>query len=186
MRHGHEHGAYLGGLRNIRTLRERCFIGDDGCWHLRQANGRAMPRDKRHAVWVFGRGVMTSTRAAWLFATGSLPADGHIVFRTCESYDCVKPNHLQSGPKTAQGKMLAERGSLRGSMSRVQANRANGMRRRKLTLELAQWARESEQPATDIAHALGIAVSRAIDVKAGRCWQGTVIGASVFHQVGVA
>lgn len=179
-------GTYCGGLRNLESLRERCVISEDGCWHLRLADGRPLPTGLRQAVWVHGFGACTSTRASWFFKTGKWPAPGWIVFRTCESYDCVNPKHLKAGAKSEQGRLISDRGHERGKLVRIKANMKSGRTRAKLTIELAQWARESGQPAKDIAHAFGISRSRAIAVKAGLCWRESLPGSSAFNQAGAA
>jgi hypothetical protein len=175
----HEQGSYLGSVRSVSTLRARCVV-DGSCWHLRTSRGRPMPTDKRHMVWVHGRGPMTATRAAWLFSRGELPPQGHIVYRTCDSYDCVLPSHLRCGLKAEQGAMLSERGHFRGQWRRLIANKTNGQRLRKVTPEMVQWLHESQQSASAAAHGLGISPSRVVAIRAGHGLRDTVPGSSVF------
>lgn len=164
----HEHGAYLGGIRDLATLKGRCWCDPDSkCWHFRTARGRPMAKDgKRQVVWVSGRGVMPVTRAAWEFANGRPVPDGQIAYRTCTTYDCANPRHITIGPRSAQGALLAAQGRLKGKANRIVANRINGAKRQILTPELRSWIVESAQTGPEIAHALGVCQSLVYRVRA--------------------
>lgn len=177
----HEVGAYLGSVRDVESLRGRCVMGSNGCWHLRTSQGRPMPRDQRHMVWVYGRGPTTATRAAWIVAGKGEPKRGQVVFRNCDSYDCVNPAHLRCGGKSEHGKAISRRGFLRGTLRRTEATRAAGVRRRKVSDELVQWIRESSQASAAAAHGAGVATSYVISIRAGKSRVDGVAGRSVFN-----
>ncbi len=149
----HAHGTYLGAVQCLETLRQRCVVDDGGagCWHLRTARGRPLPRGRgaRHGVFVHGLGLLTGTRAAWLFATGALPPDGHVVWRHCSSHDCVKPGHLRCTTRADYGRAMGQLGRWRGQWARIAANRATAVKRRKLTDE--QVAHIINSTATHVA-----------------------------------
>lgn len=170
----HERGAYLGGVRDLETLRERCVMGKGGCWHFRMPrSGRAASQTASHQVFVHQLGrKLSATRAAWLFSRGELPTADVRIQRACTSYDCLCPEHLVKRTLTeAFAAAKARRGALWDTVHRVKASLASRKRANaKLNEELAQWARESPQSARDVAHGLGIAASRAIAVRAGRAW----------------
>ena len=50
----------------------------------------------------------------------------------------------------------------------------------KLTPELAQWIRDSDQPLGALAHALDVTESVVWNVKSGRAWRTGIQGSSVF------
>jgi hypothetical protein len=176
----HEIGTHLGGISCIDTLRARCVVDPDTCcWHLRKASGAAMPRDKVHRVWVHGRGVLSATRAAWELKRGVVVERGLVVSRACKGYDCVNPAHLRCWTKAQEGEHLRRTKRLRNQAGRYIANTVNGRRRAKLTPELAQWARESEQSIMDAAHGLGVSPSRVGYIRAGSAWR-TKAAPSVF------
>ncbi len=181
----HAHGAYLGSVRCIDTLRGRCVLADDGsdCWHLRSPRGRPLRAGAPQPLWVHGIGKVTALQGAWYVARGELVRArcAHIVWRTCTSRDCVNPAHLSAGPKAAFGAMLRTQQRLRTPMAAMQRARSNAHRTgNKLTAELAAWARESTQPAKDAAHGLGIAASGVCAIRRGESWAGVVGGASAF------
>lgn len=164
-------GDYLGGIRCLETLRDRCVVrsGDD-CWHLRMPRtGMAMPQDQRHSVHVHGVGRISATRAAWLLAHGSLPASRVYVARGCGSYDCVNPQHLYL---TTAGELLRRSQSLMSPEMWRAKHRAGsieeGKRRRKLTKEQVLFIRNSPKSASQCARELGIAASHAVNIRARR------------------
>lgn len=157
----HEPGTYLGGIRDLDTLKGRCWCDPDTkCWHFRTARGRPMAKDgKRQVVWIKGRGVVTVTRVAWEFAHGRPVPDGMVAYRTCTSYDCANPKHISAGPPVALGALLAAQGRHKGKANRIIANRRNGAKRQVLTTELRGWIVESTQTGPEIAHGLGVGPS---------------------------
>jgi hypothetical protein len=154
----HAHGTKLAGsIACLESLRERCVICGD-CWHLRTANGRPLPDDKRHVIWVHGKGLMTAARASWFFRAGRLPLRGHRVVRTCGSYDCVAPTHLRAMSHADYGALMKAQGRTNTARKTI-ANRVQGLRRSRVSVELRQWIAESTQTLKDMAHALDVAPS---------------------------
>jgi len=156
----HDHGAYLGGVRDVESMRQRCVCDEHtGCWHMRSARGRNLV-GKRQIVWVHGVGAMTVTRAMWLFAHGEAPPANRVVARKCESQDCVRPEHLALMPRKALVRVQVKRGSFDTPKARESRRRA-GERRRVVTAELRVWLIESTQSGVQAAHGLGITQARA-------------------------
>ena len=106
----HEHGTYLGSIRCLETLRERCVMDKDGdCWHLRTARGRPLQKGLIQRIFVHGHGHCTATRGAWVLAGRPLPTQKNmVIFRTCEQYDCVNPEHLKAGSRRTLTRQMIE------------------------------------------------------------------------------
>jgi len=151
----HEPGTYLGAVRTLDDLKGRCYIepGCD-CWHLRSSRGRPMPKDRRHAIWLFGKGSVTATRAA-LELAGRPVRKGYRAVRTCESYDCVNPEHLKAWTKAQEGAWHVKRGTSVTPRKTI-ANRLMGAKRSRISTEVRRWVVESPQTGSDIAHAIGV------------------------------
>lgn len=162
----HEHGTYLGSIRCLDTLRERCVVDKDGgdCWRLRSARGRLLPKGRVQRIWVHGHGHCTATRGAWLLAGRPLPTHKHmVIFRTCEQYDCVNPEHLKAGiRKTLTRQMIDTKRfdteARRAAQLKFFAARPTPT---KVTPELKAWLLESTQSGVDAAHGLGVTQGRA-------------------------
>ncbi|QRF55324.1 hypothetical protein [Variovorax paradoxus] len=163
----HEKGTRLDGIASLEDLRQRCVVDEDaGCWHLRTARGRALPQDQRHVIWVHGIGHVTATRAAWLLAHPARQLrNGWVCYRSCDSYDCVAPQHIVSGTRKAWGMHMARSGKA-VTTAKAQANRQGRRSTWKLTAELKRWLLESPQTGIDAAHALGITQGRANAIRA--------------------
>ena len=178
-----KHGTHLGGVRTLEDLQGRCDVNEiNGCWHLLTS------RRKRHKyepgeqlrIHVFGRGRMIAKRAAWELA-GREVKDGHYVMRCLLSWDCCNPEHLRSMKPARVFKRLASAGL--STSPRKRAALKKQARSRKscvLTMELAQWARESTQTQTDAAHGLGVSQARVSDIRTGKTWVDRAWG-GLFH-----
>lgn len=153
----HQHGAHIGGVRTIEDIRLRCHCDreEGGCWHLRTGHGKPLPRGKTHRVWVHGKGSMSAPRAVWEIAHGKAVPSHHRAYRTCDSHDCVNPDHIKAGPHEWYGAAVSKRGVFKSSTQARNA-RIAGEKRAKLTPELRQWAVESPQTGPQVAHALGV------------------------------
>lgn len=184
-------GTYLGSVRNLVTLRERCVIGPgpDGCWHLRSARGRNLAtRNARQPLKVFvhGRGQVSARRFALEYAEGPLPADAFVA-ALCGSADCVRPGHLKAMTRTEHGAWLREQGRTVSpkklqAVARTARNRSNLV----LTEELAQWARESTQRSVDAAHGLGCRQQAVSDIRRGLRWNPMLTPAASVFSFGAA
>lgn len=163
----HRTGTRLDGIASLEDLRQRCVVDEDtGCWHLRTARGRRLPKETRHVLWIFGVGHVTSTRAAWMLAhpEKSLPPRW-ICYRHCDSYDCVCPKHVLAGTRKAWGAHMARSGKS-VTVAKSAANRGGMRSHWKLTPELKRWLLESPQSGSEVAHALGITQGRANAIRA--------------------
>lgn len=155
----HEQGTYLGGIRDVESMRLRCVCDSHtGCWHIRSARGRKLT-GKRQIVWVHGIGTMTVTRAMWMFSRGKPPPENRVVARKCDSLDCVNPEHLALLDRQAFVRSQVRRGSFDTDRARENARKA-AAGRRVLSDELRVWLIESTQSGVEVAAALGVKQSR--------------------------
>ena len=178
-------GAYNGGIRSLDDLKGRCVIDDDtNCWHLRDSLGRALKWEpkKSPGIFVHGVGKRSARRAAWGFSSGTAAPEGCYI-AACEcAWDCVNPEHLRTVTPAQHGAFMAASGKSKVP-SKAAANMKNARQRahNKLTVELAQWARESEQSQVDKAHALGVCQQRISEIERWLVWKPMMLPqASVF------
>ena len=156
----HQHGTKLDGLDSVEAMRLRCVCDrHTGCWHLRTARGKPIPRGGRQIVFIHGGGTATSTRAMWAFHTGKPAPEDKIVARKCDSHDCVNPEHLTLTTRQALVKRQVKRGDFSTPQHIHNAQRA-AEARRVLTSELRVWILESTQSGKAVAAALGVSQSR--------------------------
>lgn len=182
----HPEGTYLGSIRNLATLKGRCVVdaGDDGCWHLRSAQGRRNSGKRQTlTVWVNGRGAVSAAKFAVECYTGEAVPAGKRVTRICNSDDCVRPKHNRPMTPTEQMAHWAERGLL-DTPARLANARKAGMRNAKLTPELRVWLIESPQDSPTVAHGLGIGYSRVYTLRKQAQQRASVAPSSVFSFAG--
>lgn len=183
----HEHGSYLGGVKCIETLRDRCRVDPHtDCWHWSLSVCQGTPM-----VWLHlggGRRVkMRGRRAALFLARGTdLPA-GHLAYarKSCNSSDCVNPAHCMSGSKAQWGSDMAARGEFKNIPSRIRASRETGARMRALTDDQAHEVRHSNLTLRELAQKFGVSVSLVGEVRRGVRYREVANGASVFAWRGV-
>lgn len=167
-------GDYLGGIRTVAHLRERCRIDDiTGCWHWGLAIVQGVP--SVHFVLPDGTRHKKRGRAAALaIAAGKLLPRGRIAFAAacCDSTDCVNPSHCRSGTKAAWGADLARRGHLRGQAHRsLAARKATDAKGRLFSPEQVAYIRASEKSTYALAKELGVSQFAVWGVRAGRTYR---------------
>lgn len=177
------------GIRTLSDLRDRCVIASRGdCWTYRQQVYRPRAQQWNCNVWLSDlQRTETLQRAAWLLAGRPLTR-GTVVWRTCGNDHCCNPAHLQAGTRADMGAWLAAAGHLRGLPERRAINRANVIRggHVHLTMELAEWVRESHQTGVAVAHGLGVTVQCVSRVRLRQTWAPAVPAASVWAWAGAA
>lgn len=164
------------GVRDIEAIRLRCFCDPDtGCWHYRGTYQKRHNKPGREPmVWMAEEGFTTTLmRASWSLAKRRPVPDGHMVWRRCLKNDCGNPAHLLCGTKKEWGAWLVRQGHLRGRPERSLINRRikQDIGHTSLTMELASWARESQQNGREVAHALDVKPSVVSNVRAGRTFR---------------
>jgi hypothetical protein len=183
-RRGHGAGAYLGGVIDRESLRDRCCIDSiTGCWLWRLSHSQGAPRV--HVRMLNGRSkVMRGRAAAWYFRSGEVVPSGMVAFATpnCSSAECVNPDHVRIGARSAWGAWMAERGVFKDQPRRIVANRANAAKRRKLTDEQVEAIRASTDSLREVAAAHAVSINTVSAIRSGRLHKQRteIAGASAF------
>lgn len=180
----HDLGTHFAGIRNLAAIKLRCFCErGTGCWHWRGTTGKRPERQGREPMlWLADeRRTTTIMRGAWQMAGKRALKPGEVVWRRCRSADCANPAHLLAGTKAEWGEWTARSGHLRGRPERAHINRRNILStgRTPLTMELAQWVRESPQTGREVAHALGVDETPISRIRTGKTFRPPRV-ASVF------
>ena len=155
----HAKGSRLHSVHDADSLRMRCVCdAHTGCWHFRKADGKPHARGETPKVWLYGGTYATPTRAMWAFHTGK-PVQSHlVVYRNCDSLDCINPTHLRCATRAVATRYRTRRaGVSKNSLANL---RAATHQRSKLTAELRTWALESSQSGSEVAHVLGMSQGR--------------------------
>jgi hypothetical protein len=148
-----------GGIRTIEDLRIRCHCDEDtGCWNWRGAVNKTGRASAEPRCWLAdeNKSVLVP-RAAWMLGRQAKLQPGDTVWRRCRNDLCCNPQHLLRGDKSAWGEWVARSGYLRGRPERAAINRRNRMAANniRVTLEIAQWVRESKQTGREVARVIG-------------------------------
>lgn len=172
-------GTYMGGIRSISDLRDRCRIDEvTGCWHWSQCVDNGAPK-----LWftdAHGQTSMRGRRAALSLLNGERLPKEMVAYPTrgCESSDCVNPDHACAGSRVKAGKALAKSGRIKGLPSKTAASRKTCAKLRKLTDEMVAEIRSSDESIVTLAKKFGVAQNTVWMCRAGRSYKPP--GASVF------
>lgn len=155
----HAKGTHLNGVHDAESLRMRCVCNaDTDCWQFRKADGKPHAKGAAPKVWIHGGKPVTPTRAMWAFHTGK-PVQSHwVIYRTCDTANCINPAHLKCATRATQVRALIERAGV--SKNSLENLRAATEQRSKLTPELRTWVLESGQSGPAVAYALGMSQGR--------------------------
>lgn len=153
-------GDNAGGVRTAEDIRLRCHCDpDNGCWNWRMCSSKRGNAMAEQRVWLADERLSAPLpRAAWILGRKNNPLKpGEVVWRRCLNETCGNPMHMLKGTKAEWGAWASAKGYMRGRPERAIINRRikidSGQSR--LTMELAQWIRESQQTGRAIAQALG-------------------------------
>lgn len=148
-------GAYLGGVRDILGIKDRCRIDQHtGCWVWAYACDGGKPIC---AVRFRGRHEsMSAKRAAMIFSGHILSTKKVVMNRAaCKEPLCVNPEHLKIVSES-EFKSMSGRGRTWDIARKL---RSRSKHPNSTPTWMVDWALESGQRAVDIAHALGVHVS---------------------------
>jgi len=180
----HMHGTDLGGVNSVERLRERCYIDPlNGCWHWRQSFSNGLPRVSVKCPETGERKNMRGRRAALTLKGGKLLKSGWLAYRSasCESSDCVNPDHSFAGPPRAAGKAVTALGIWKEQPNRIAANTKINRSKRKLTPEQVAMALESPLSDCELGRQLNVSSTTINALRRGRTYRNTMRGASVFQ-----
>ena len=107
-------------------------------------------------VWQYGRPKDLGKRVVW---------------RKCRNDLCCNPKHLMAGSRKEWADWCdvhGRRKNTQSTHSRRQIRIAQG--NTKLTMELAQWARESEQTGVEVALAIDVSAQQISRTRQGKIW----------------
>lgn len=170
----HAEGTYLGGVRSIADVRERCVVGHDSdCWHLRTGHGKPLRRGSTHKLWIHARGMVSAPKAVWELHHGRPMNKDRRAVRTCESHDCANPQHIRALTHSEAQRVLVGAGSDMTPARRAQVARIARMRRR-FTPEQVAEIRHSTVSAAALARKFGCAAEQVRDVRNGKTYRDPV------------
>ena len=178
-------GTYLGGVRTLADLRERCRIVECGCWEWGMGTSHGRPSvsvfigDKRQAI--------SGRRAAILLRDGVKSVTGLRVWAAdnCENELCVNPSHCKVGSDFEMRSDIAQRNAWKMRPHWVSNGLKNRWRLAKLTQEQANEIRELAGTLTTVqlAERFGVSRSNVRQIVTGNMWKDPVAqapNASVF------
>lgn len=188
-----------GGIRRLQDLIDRCIIDDEtGCWRWRCAY-RPSSRGSKTPVVHIPAGVlgnaervqMSAQKASWLLSGRTL-RDGALVWRqTCNSDECINPEHCRSGSRRQMVKAVAATGRNRGDPVRAVIN-ARNRASMNVPADVVRQVEEMFRAGAlqkEVRSVFGIAADTARSIRAGlhphcSASQRVIRGASVFSLVG--
>lgn len=182
-RNGIVAGTYLGGIRTIDDLRDRCYVDSDTqCWHWRMGESQGVPRV--HILKHDGkRTAMRGRRAALYLSLGPDAFIGAYVWgrKHCKCNDCVNPAHAQHGSRKQWGMDMQRRGVFVGLPAKVRAARASAEKRRVLTDEQVAGVLASQDSIAKTARQFDVSRIVIENIrKRGGYAMGEIPGASAF------
>lgn len=169
----HAEGTYLGGVRSVADVRQRCVVDADGCWHLRTAHGKPQRMGRVQRIWVHGVGCVSATRAVWELAHGCKMGRHRRAVRVCESYDCANPEHIRALTHSEAQRRIVGDWHAMTQARQAQLVRIQRMQRR-LTPEQVAEIRHSLASAAALARKFGCSPTTVCAVRKGATYRDPV------------
>ena len=104
-----EEGAYLGGIRKLSDIRDRCWISEDGCWVWRGGTGNGKPSC---AAMVNGKRITANPKRLAVILSGITIPEKHVIAVDpwcSHGQMCCNPRHTRLVPiNTVRAAVTAE------------------------------------------------------------------------------
>ena len=159
-------------MKTLEEIKGRCFIDEEGHWNWRGALTKKGKPSIYAPDYTNHKGkVLTHQcgyRAVWHVLNQRAVPEGSRIFSMCGEATCCNPEHIRCMPVTAYGRRQASKGTLKGQTTRIQANRAIGRKRAKLTPEMVSRIQASDQSLASLAAELGISTCTAWRARQGK------------------
>lgn len=175
----HKHGTYLGSVRTIDDVRDRCVIDQETqCWHLRmRLTGKPAPQGRTPRLYLYGIGGVSATRAVWELVHGKPMPNGRRAVHKCQSHDCCNPEHIRAmihsdAQRYIVGKWCDMSPARKASLRKLQ------LQRRRLSLEQLAEIRHSAESSASIARKFGVSTTTIWAVRAGKTYRDAGCGPS--------
>jgi hypothetical protein len=176
-------GQYLGGIRSVEDIRQRCRVDDDtGCWHWGMAKDKA---GYGRVYFVLGEERMYTSsvrRAALTLKGGEKLPKWAVAFakQHCHTRDCGNPDHARASTWANHGQFMTSRGVHKHRHippARVEQER---QRLAKITWDDVRAIRASTESNGALSERFGVGKSHISDIKHHRYWKENLSHASVF------
>ena len=146
-------------MKDLEEIRGRCRMVD-GHWIW----GGALRPDGRANIWApnYTHGGRMETqagpRAVWHANTGMPIPAGWRAYATCEGLACCNPAHIKCAPSANVYGRLARSGVLKGSATRILANRATNLARCRVDAATVAEIQASAETGVALAARLGLSM----------------------------
>ena len=183
----HEHGTYLGGIRDLAELRNRCRMEGD-CWVW----GGGLSRGKPSINLSLPDGTRTSKagRRVGVLLSGVTIKPGHVVWQSpkCDEHLCVNPAHAAIGTRSGALLEHERRYGWKKAVHHARAGARLVALCAKVTPDQVEEIIVSTEKRTVIAKKYGICVAQVYNIRSRKAWRGPIaaVNNSVFSWRGAA
>lgn len=156
-------------MRTLEEIKGRCFIDAEGHWLWRGAQRKGVPfvYAPNHARG----GHMSSQcgyRAVYHCAKGVAVPEGYRVFNTCGNPACLNPEHSRCASDLAYGRYVRSKGTQKGQIRRILANRAIALKKTKVTPEIVTQILATPGSCINAGAAFGVSAFLVWRIRNGR------------------
>ncbi|PZP73358.1 MAG: hypothetical protein DI604_12900 [Delftia acidovorans] len=144
-------------MRTLEEIKGRCYIDEDGHWLWRGAIRKGVPFVYAPNLAQGGKmSTQVGYRAAYQCAKGVAVPPRHRVFSTCDAPACLNPEHIRCATDAAYGRYIRSKGTFKGRVRRILANRATTLSRTKVTPEIVSLILASTESDAKTGAAFGV------------------------------
>lgn len=156
------------GVRTPEDLRLRSRVDfDTGCWHWKQCICKGVPQV---VIPIEDRYMHMRGRRAAAYVAGKRLCKGWQAWGTCESEDCVNPDHVKTGPRAMWAAEMKKRGVWKTPAMQA-SQRAKNLKRRALTPEQVLDILSSEKTGVALAREYGVSQETVSAVRRGKSYR---------------
>lgn len=152
------------GPYTLDQIRDQCDVVGD-CWHWKGGKSGKAPAIRHEGK------VVNVRRYVFTELLGGKVITGRMVSMSCDSLDCVAPDHLSQYTRQQLQARTAKRTQYGASLARAMKLAQQKQARSKLTWDDVRRIREADGTVKSIAHRFGIPPSTAAAIRRGDTWR---------------
>lgn len=160
-------GHKFGGVHTLNDLKERCIVDEfTDCWHFHDAGGNPVTNKTNMSIhYAPTNSKISAVRRAYMLANPdvNIPKNKGI-FKVCNCFDCVNPDHLRMWDRKQYGVHQKKTGSQR-TIAKINSARKAAKQKQTISDDVKRIIATSSESSRVLSDKYGVSQSHVRSIK---------------------